>query len=98
MRRRERGRPGTREERGRRGKGAKSKGEEGANSPFYSKPGIPRCCQVTVGRSLEGMLTVVMDENVQNDPGALLKTLLAKSVKFQYQNNKGNKSITNWSP
>lgn len=49
MRRRERGRPGTREERGRRGKGAKSKGEEGANSPFYSKPGIPRCCQVTVG-------------------------------------------------
>ena len=31
--------------------------KEGANSPFYSKPGLPGCCQVTAGQSLEGMLT-----------------------------------------
>jgi hypothetical protein len=26
--------------------------EEKANSPFYSGPGLPGCCQVTVGRSI----------------------------------------------
>ena len=30
---------------------------EGASSPFYSESGIPGCCQVTVGQSLEEMLT-----------------------------------------
>jgi hypothetical protein len=25
-------------------------------SPFYTKPGLPGCCQVTAGQSLEGML------------------------------------------
>ena len=29
----------------------------GSSSPFYSESGIPVCCQVTVGRSLEKMLT-----------------------------------------
>jgi len=31
--------------------------EEGASSLFYSESGTPGCCQVTVGRSLEEMLT-----------------------------------------
>jgi len=31
--------------------------KEGANSPFYSKPGLPGCCQVTAGWGLERMLT-----------------------------------------
>jgi hypothetical protein len=30
----------------------------GTRSPFYSESGIPGCCQVTEGRSLEGMLTM----------------------------------------
>ena len=30
---------------------------EGASSPFYSELGIPDHCQVTVGRSLDKMLT-----------------------------------------
>jgi len=28
----------------------------GPSSPFYSKSGLPGCCQVTVEQSLEGML------------------------------------------
>ena len=32
--------------------------EEGASSPFYSESGTPVCCQVTVGRSLDKMLTI----------------------------------------
>jgi hypothetical protein len=31
--------------------------EEGASSPFYSEPGTPGCCQVTVGWRLHRMLT-----------------------------------------
>jgi hypothetical protein len=31
--------------------------EEGASSPFYSESGTPGCCQVTVGWSLDKMLT-----------------------------------------
>ena len=31
----------------------KQEREEGANSPFYSESGIPDCCQVTVGQSLD---------------------------------------------
>jgi hypothetical protein len=31
--------------------------KEGASSPFYSESGIPGCCQVTVGRSLDRMPT-----------------------------------------
>ena len=33
------------------------KREEGASNPFYSESGIPGHCQVTVGRSLDKMLT-----------------------------------------
>jgi hypothetical protein len=31
--------------------------KEGASSPFYSGSGPPSCCQVTVGWSLDRMLT-----------------------------------------
>ena len=31
-----------------------------ASSSFYSESGIPGCCQVTVGWSLEGMLTLTL--------------------------------------
>lgn len=31
--------------------------EEGASSPFYNESGLPGCCQVTVGWSLDRMLT-----------------------------------------
>ena len=34
------------------------KREEGASSSFYSESGIPGCCQVTVGWSLDKMLTI----------------------------------------
>jgi hypothetical protein len=50
------------EREGGRGQGRKGSGTEEnkrvreQNSLFYSKPGIPGCCQVTVGWSLEGML------------------------------------------
>lgn len=33
--------------RGREGRGKESESKEGPNSLFYSKPGIPGCCQVT---------------------------------------------------
>ena len=36
----------------------KDKREEGASSPFYSESGIPGCCQVTVGQSLEAVLVL----------------------------------------
>jgi hypothetical protein len=32
-------------------------GEEGASSPFYNASSTPGCCQITVGRSLDKMLT-----------------------------------------
>jgi hypothetical protein len=51
----ERGERGNRERRVREREGAES--EEGPNSTFYSKPGLPSYCQVTVGLSPEGMLT-----------------------------------------
>jgi hypothetical protein len=31
--------------------------EEGASSPSYLGPGLPGCCQVTVGQSLDRILT-----------------------------------------
>ena len=37
----------------------KQESEEGASSPFYNESGIPGCCQVTVGQSLDEMLTLV---------------------------------------
>ena len=37
-----------------------SRRAEGASSPFYSESGIPGCCQVTVGWSLDKMLTIVV--------------------------------------
>jgi hypothetical protein len=40
-----------------RGHGEKGLRVRDLRSPFYSKPGIPGYCQVTVGPSLEGMLT-----------------------------------------
>ena len=47
---------------GEEGKGARAREQErkeGASSPFYSESGIPGYCQVTVGRSLEEMLTLL---------------------------------------
>jgi hypothetical protein len=38
----------------------KQEREEGANSHFYSGLGLPGCCQVTVGWSLDRMLTAVL--------------------------------------
>ena len=35
----------------------KQESEEGASGPFHTESGTPGCCQVTVGRSLEEMLT-----------------------------------------
>jgi len=52
-REREKGKKGQRGKRVREGES-----EEGANIPFYTESGIPGCCQVTVGQSLEGMLTL----------------------------------------
>jgi hypothetical protein len=37
--------------------------EEGASSLFYSESGTPGCCQVTVGWSLDKMLTLVFPTN-----------------------------------
>jgi hypothetical protein len=37
--------------------GKRAREEEEASSPFYSESGIPGCCQVTVGQSLDKMLT-----------------------------------------
>jgi hypothetical protein len=34
-------------------RGKRSKREEGASSPFYSGPGLPGCCQVTVGGGVQ---------------------------------------------
>jgi hypothetical protein len=33
--------------------------------PFYSESGTPGCCQVAVGQSLEGMLTLVTPPNLK---------------------------------
>jgi len=44
---------------GTKGKRARAReNEEGASSLFYSESGIPGCCQVTVGRSLDRVLTL----------------------------------------
>jgi hypothetical protein len=34
--------------------------EEGASSPFYSGPGLPGCCQVTVRSSIPGCCQVTV--------------------------------------
>lgn len=34
--------------------------EEGVSGPFYSESGTPGCCQVTVGRSLDKMATLII--------------------------------------
>jgi hypothetical protein len=39
-------------------KARKQEREEGASSPFYSESGIPDCCQETVDRSLDKVLTL----------------------------------------
>jgi hypothetical protein len=48
-------REGTEEEEGKRV--GEQEREEKASSPFHTVWSKPSCCQVTVGRSLEGMLT-----------------------------------------
>jgi hypothetical protein len=51
---------GERRDRERREEGSKKSKRErrGSRRAFYSESGTPGCCQVTVGRSLEEMLTV----------------------------------------
>ena len=34
--------------------------EEGLSSPLYSRPGLPGCCQVTVGRGIPGCCQVTV--------------------------------------
>jgi hypothetical protein len=36
------------------------RGRRGASSPFYSAPGLPGCCQVTVGRRIPGCCQVTV--------------------------------------
>ena len=48
---------GREKERG--GGGEQRECKEGPNSPSYSKPGLPGCCQVIVGWSLEEMPATV---------------------------------------
>jgi hypothetical protein len=52
--------------------------EKGANRPFYRKPGIPGYCQVTVGQSLERMLT-------QGVPGQLVQIMSQKRKREREQ-------------
>jgi hypothetical protein len=49
------GERGSRNKRQSRSKRARERG--GASSPFYSESGTPGCCQVTVGWSLDKILT-----------------------------------------
>jgi hypothetical protein len=42
--------------------------EGGVSSLFYSESGTPGCCQVTVGRSLDKMLTVLIKETLSLCP------------------------------
>ena len=46
---------------GERGKKARERGE--ASSPFYTKSGIPGCCQVTVRQSPDKVLTVGLSQS-----------------------------------
>ena len=46
------------------GKSREQESKEGANSPFYTEAGIPGCCQVTVGWSLEEMLTRIISKKI----------------------------------
>ena len=41
--------------------------EEGPSSPFYSRSGLPGCCQVTVGRSIPGCCGVEFRQNASTD-------------------------------
>jgi hypothetical protein len=54
----ETGRRSKRTEQEQEGNRAEERGKV-ANSPFYSQSGTPSCCQVTVGYSLDKMLTVL---------------------------------------
>ena len=52
---------GNGERRDREGKRVRElKREERASSPLYSESGIPGCCQVTVGQSLEEMQQLLL--------------------------------------
>ena len=53
------GEGGREREKGVRERRESERAKRGANSPLYSKPGLPGYCQVTVGQSLEGMLTFI---------------------------------------
>ena len=56
---RERGQVGSKRKRNKRDKRSKRvRREEGPSSPFYSGPGLLGCCQVTVGWSLDRILTI----------------------------------------
>jgi len=48
-----------RERREENGKRVRARERERGGGPFYSESGIPDCCQVTVGQSLDKILTVV---------------------------------------
>ena len=58
----------------REGEGRRSRARErgGVSSPFYSESGTPDCCQVTVGRSLEG--------NTNTDYSLLLAAVIQLNV------------------
>ena len=49
--------------------------EEGASSPFYSESGTPVCCQVTVGQSLDRMLTI-RDKHTEENRKLILPMLI----------------------
>lgn len=51
------GEKGVRESKGDQREKSGRESQEGPNSPFYSKPVLPSCCQVTVGSSVEGVPT-----------------------------------------
>ena len=34
--------------------------EEGVSSPLYSRPGLPGCCQIKVGRHIPGCCQVIV--------------------------------------
>ena len=42
----------------------RSKRTRGASSPFYSWPGLPGCCQVTVGKSIPGYCQVTVGRSI----------------------------------
>jgi hypothetical protein len=52
---------------------------EGPSSPFYSESGIPGGCQVTVGRSLDKMLTGRVSEKTSHREGMSPSSRIAQA-------------------